>query len=132
MTAVESPCSLAGSRILVVEDDYFIAQEICMALQSDGASIVGPAPDLRSSLELIEREEIDCAVLDINLHGEYTFELARQLRKRGTPSVLATGFDDAILPLQLNQTLRFTKPVDLDALLRTVRSICQQRRREPS
>ena len=37
---------LAGHLVLVVEDDYFIAEEICAALREKGASVIGPAADV--------------------------------------------------------------------------------------
>ena len=33
---------LAGLRVLVVEDDYFIADEICSTLRAGGAEVLGP------------------------------------------------------------------------------------------
>ncbi len=44
------------------------------------------------------RQPLDCAVLDVNLHGEHVFQLAGELRARGVPSIFATGYDAAFLP----------------------------------
>ena len=43
---------LAGRRILVVEDEYFIAQDLQMLLQEIGAEPVGPVPTLQQALDL--------------------------------------------------------------------------------
>jgi DNA-binding response OmpR family regulator len=114
--------SLQGLRVLVVEDDYFIANEICTALRSAGAAIVGPAPDLETGLATIRRELLDCAVLDINLHGQLVFQIAAELRTRGIPSIFATGYDDSVIPENLADAVRLEKPIDLTALLRAVES----------
>jgi DNA-binding response OmpR family regulator len=114
--------SLHGLRVLVVEDDYFIASEICSALKRAGAAIIGPAPDLETGLATMRRELLDCAVLDINLHGQPAFQIAAELRARGIPSIFATGYDESIIPESLADAVRLEKPIDLAALLRAVES----------
>jgi DNA-binding response OmpR family regulator len=111
---------LTGKRILVVEDDYFIATEICTALQRQGATIVGPAGDIAQAAALVHAEQIDVAVLDINLHGEMTFDLARELRRRGAGAILATGYDATVVPEDLADVSYFEKPVNLLELVRVV------------
>jgi DNA-binding response OmpR family regulator len=111
---------LDGVNILVVEDDYFIASEICNALRQCNAHIVGPAPDLSRGLQLLDDSTIHCAVLDINLHGEFVFDLANEALRRGVPVIFATGYDEGIIPELLVSNLRLEKPVDLRALVRAV------------
>jgi DNA-binding response OmpR family regulator len=123
-TADKAP--LAGLRILVVEDDYFIADEICATLRESGAEVLGPAPDIQQGLDVVKSQHIDCAVLDINLHGDLAFSLASELRDRGTPSIFATGYDRSVLPGAFSDSVRLEKPVDLTALLHAVQSVCRQ------
>jgi DNA-binding response OmpR family regulator len=121
-TATATP--LAGLRVLVVEDDYFIADEMCTALRDGGAEVVGPSPDLEHGLDMVKSERIDCAVLDINLHGNLAFDLASELRTRGTPSIFATGYDQSVLPGAFSDCVRLEKPINLGELLRAVQSVC--------
>jgi DNA-binding response OmpR family regulator len=123
----ENQTQLAGLRVLVLEDDYFIADEMCSTLREYGAEIVGPAPDLDHGLRLVRSEEIDCAVLDINLQGSLTFGLASELRKRGTPAIFATGYDESVLPDEFSGCIRLEKPVNLRALLQAVQSACSRK-----
>jgi DNA-binding response OmpR family regulator len=118
--------TLRGLRVLVVEDDYYIAAEICGALRASGAEVVGPSPDIAHGLHLVRTESIDCAVLDINLRGDLAFALADELKQRGTPSIFATGYDDSVLPREFSAHIRLEKPVNLSALLRTVQSLCSK------
>jgi DNA-binding response OmpR family regulator len=120
----ENPAPLAGLRVLVVEDDYFIADEICTTLRNGGAEVLGPAPDIEHGLDVARSEQLDCAVLDINLHGALAFNLADELRKRGTPSIFATGYDHSVLPGAFSDSVRLEKPVNLSELLRAVQSVC--------
>ena len=115
---------LAGLRILVVEDDYYIADEICTTLRNSGAEVLGPLPDVKNGLDVVTSEHIDCAVLDINLHGHLAFSLARELQQRGTPSIFATGYDSSVLPETFSSSVRLQKPIDLTALLQAVQSVC--------
>ena len=113
---------LLGSRVLVVEDDYFIALELCTVLRTAGADIIGPMRDVQSGLAAIGREQIDCAVLDINLQGQLGFQIAAELRARDIPAIFATGYDDTTIPEELAAVPRLEKPVDLKALCRAVES----------
>jgi DNA-binding response OmpR family regulator len=116
---------LQGLCVLVVEDDYFIALELCNALRAAGADVIGPARDVTTALSAIRDERIDCGVLDINLHGQLAFEIATELRARGIPAIFATGYDASMIPDELADAVRLEKPVDLAALCRAVESACQ-------
>jgi CheY-like chemotaxis protein len=78
---MNSPRPLVGCKILIVEDDYFIADDFAAILEAAGAWIVGPAGTLSDAMGLMERtERLDGAILDINLHGEMAYTLADALR----------------------------------------------------
>ena len=78
---------LTGRRILVVEDEYFLADDIGRAFRALGAEIAGPVGHLEDALEILNDGGIlDAAVLDVNIRNEMIFPLARQLRARGVPS----------------------------------------------
>jgi DNA-binding response OmpR family regulator len=121
---------LAGHVVLVVEDDYFIAEEICAALRKRGAAVIGPAPDVEHGRALLDKQPLDCAVLDVNLHGEHVFTLADELRARGVPSIFATGYDAGFLPTAFRDAIYLQKPIDIAALIRAVR-ITSRNHREP-
>ena len=121
---------LRGLRVLVVEDDYFIALELCHALRNAGAEVVGPARSVQSGLDAIRSEQLDCAVLDINLQGQMGFQIAEELRARDVPAIFATGYDRGTIPDGLADLPRLEKPVDLSALCRAVESsVCDARGR---
>ncbi|MEP7246239.1 MAG: response regulator [Gammaproteobacteria bacterium] len=112
---------LAGHVVLVVEDDYFIAEEICAALREKGAVIVGPAPDVEQGRALMHGQPLDCAVLDVNLHGEQVFTLAGELQARGVPAIFATGYDVGFLPTRFRKSVYLQKPIEIGALIRAVK-----------
>ena len=86
---------IAGKRILVIEDEAVIAAMVEDMLTELGAVVVGPAGTLALGLELAEREEIDAAVLDVNLRSERVDPIADMLRARSIPVVFATGYGAA-------------------------------------
>lgn len=120
--------SLAGLRVLVVEDDYFIADEVCSTLREHGAEVVGPAPNVETGLQLVKSEPLDCAVLDINLQGDLAFDIASELRRRGTPAIFATGYGVSVLPGEFSDCVRLEKPVNLRALQQAVKTACATQR----
>jgi DNA-binding response OmpR family regulator len=115
------PEQLEGYRVLVVEDDYFVAQDLCSMLRARGASVVGPARNISVGRELANAHRPDCALLDINLHGEYAFDLAEELQMRGVRTVFTTGYDTSFIPPRLRHTACLQKPVDANALVQSIR-----------
>jgi CheY-like chemotaxis protein len=67
-------------------------------LADGGATVVGPAGRVAKALDLLGREEVDAALLDVNLAGENTAPVAEELRRRGIPFAFATGYGAAGLP----------------------------------
>jgi two-component sensor histidine kinase len=84
--------SLAGRRILLVEDEVMVAWALEDMLSGLGCAVVGPAARIDQALELIETINVDAAVLDINLNGEEGYPVADALRARGVPFIISTGY----------------------------------------
>lgn len=101
-----------GRRILVVEDNFLAAEVVRDMLETSGCTVVGPVGRLAEGLRLAEQEELDGAVLDINLNGDWCFPIARALRQREVPFIFLTGYDDvAIIPTELRPVRRLGKPI---------------------
>ncbi len=61
------PTALAGARVLVVEDEPFIAFDLVMAIEDAGGQAIGPASTVQDALDLIAGMLPDGAILDVNL-----------------------------------------------------------------
>lgn len=83
---------LAGQRILIVEDEVILAWALQDMLTSYGCVVVGPAAGVAEALDLIGREGIDAAVLDVNLNREKCYPVADALVRRGLPFVFSTAY----------------------------------------
>lgn len=111
ITATET--MLTGRRVLLVEDEFFIADDIVFQLEAGGAEVVGPAASVDAAIGLIERtERIDGAILDVNLQGVMSWPVADALLGRGVPFLFATGYDKASIPARYAGIVRCEKPVD--------------------
>lgn len=119
MTKIAEP-SFQGHRLLVVEDEYFLAQEVCEGLKDMGAEIVGPAGSVDDALALIEGGTLHGAVLDVNLGGEPVFPVADRLAERGVPFLFTTGYDASAIPDRFGAVVRCEKPVDVDRVVRAI------------
>ena len=113
--------SLAERRVLVVEDDYYQADDIAGALGRAGAAVVGPFRNETAALPALDRDGVDCAVLDINFGCGVSFELADRMRDHGMPFLFLTGYERAIIPERFRDVKRLTKPLDERRLVEGVR-----------
>lgn len=103
--------TLADCHILVVEDEYMLAEDLREELESAGAFVLGPAPDVDSALALLAVEpQIDGAILDINLSGQASFAVADELLRRKVPFVFTTGYDRHAIPDRYQHLPRCEKP----------------------
>jgi DNA-binding response OmpR family regulator len=109
---------LNGLKILLVEDEFFVALELKSILHDLGAEVVGPVARLNSARDLATSEPLQGAVLDVKLDGDTSFPLAEELLQRGVPVIFTTGFDAAALPAKFRDAPRLAKPVNGDALRR--------------
>ena len=112
---------LDGKRILLVEDDYFIVQDLARAFSAAGAEVVGPAATLPDALRLVASSgALDGAVLDINLQGEMVYPLADVLMNRGVAFVLSTGYDREAIPSRFDSIIRCEKPVSPEQVAKSL------------
>jgi DNA-binding response OmpR family regulator len=123
-----SSSPLAGHRVLVVEDEYFLADDIVRALQALGARVIGPYGELEDATRVLDDDgAIDAAIIDINLRSEMVFPLARVLRARNIPFVFATGYDRGTIDAEFQDIRVWEKPVDLAAMARDLGNLIRGR-----
>lgn len=102
---------MSDIRVLIVEDDPFIAMDIELAV----------ADQLGDSAELIVVESVtqahrasaaklSCALLDIDVVGGKTFEVAASLLQNGTPFAFVSGSAPGDVPEHLRKVRFLRKP----------------------
>lgn len=114
--------ALVGKRILVVEDDYFLADDLATSLQRAGATVLGPVPNVDQALAIVRANAaVDAAILDINLGGDTNaYPVAEALRERGVPFALATGYDLSDVRGDFAEAPHVTKPMVLRDVVRAL------------
>ena len=114
-----NPVSLRGRRILLVEDDFLVAEVISAILEEDGAVVVGPVGSVSEALTFIASRTADFhqAVLDLNLHGARSYAVADALLALGIGFVFTTGYDASTLEEPYRSYPHCMKPVARDELV---------------
>ena len=101
---------LQGQRILVVEDSPVVADASEDMLADLGCIVIGPTGNMAFALQLAEEEEIDGAIVDINIRGGKAFPVLRILERRGIPFILTSGYADWSMPPDWADRPRLAKP----------------------
>lgn len=102
---------MSGIRILIVEDDPFIAMDIESAVAEklgDAVEmiIVESVEDARQAASL----SLSCALLDIDVVGGKTFGVAESLLANGTPFAFVSGSTPSDVPSPLRDVRFLRKP----------------------
>lgn len=114
-------CERQPKRILLVEDEYLVAEDMAYELRRLGFEVLGPIANVALALRLVDREPvIDGAVLDVNLNGESSYDVADALLARDVPFAFMTGYDENSLPARFAAVARFNKPVTRAILHREI------------
>jgi DNA-binding response OmpR family regulator len=108
---------LRGRRILIVEDEIMIAMMLESALIDVGCDIVGPFSNLQEANTAIDHGDFDAAVLDINLRGDTSFGLARNLMRQGIPIVMVSGYTPDVLPGDVRVDFFHEKPFQSSTII---------------
>jgi CheY-like chemotaxis protein len=91
--------ALVGLTILVVEDEYFIADELERNLSAAGAHVVGPVGAADEALDLVSStDSLDFALLDLNLNGDSALPIADRLVEAGVPFAFVSGYGAGAIP----------------------------------
>lgn len=114
-------------RILVVEDDYFLAQQLTEEIKALGDDVIGPFPDVHDAIHYVDFA--GAAILDIRLGEETSFDIAACLMHRETPFVFYTGLDKRNIPPRLGPQRVVLKPSNTEALVHALRK--EAARRDP-
>lgn len=115
---------LEGLNVLVVEDQYYIADEMRRTVRGLGGQVIGPAKDAESALGLIEAHGLpDLAVLDVDLGGSSIYPVAEVLRSHGAPFIFASGYEPWAVEAPFRSTPFAPKPVTAAGFIAALRRL---------
>ena len=87
---------MSSGKILIVEDEALVAEDIRQHLVEAGYDVVATANRGEAALDILSRQSVDLVMLDIMLAGEWDgIETAEQIRRHyQTPVVFLTAYSD--------------------------------------
>ena len=115
---------LERCKVLVVEDEYFLADDLAKALRSQGAHVVGPIADLDEAVDQVRHGGFDVAVLDLNLRDQAAYVIADQLERAAIPFMFVTGYSAGVIPQRFRHAVRLEKPYNMEVLVQSVSQLC--------
>ena len=113
------PQTLAGKRVLIVEDETLVALLLEDTLADFGCIPVGPPCNtVAKALEVVGAETLpfDLALLDVNLKGEKVYPVAYALAERHIPFLFVSGYGEKALPPGLSDWKVCVKPFTVSEL----------------
>jgi DNA-binding response OmpR family regulator len=108
-------------RILVAEDEFVTAFDLCDTFEEAGYEVEGPHAGISSAMLACQKEKPDLAILDIELADGLSYELAQKLLDDNVPVILHSerGQCDAIAA-RFPQAVALAKPCPPTILLDAV------------
>lgn len=103
--------ALKGAKVLILEDEYFLADDLARALRDAGAQPVGPVNTVQQAEELVASESPDAAILDLNLRGEMASDFVERLSTTDVRCVIVSGYAIDAFPELVCSAPRLEKPV---------------------
>ncbi len=106
--------------VLIVEDEWLVAQDHAGNLRGLGHDVVGPCATVAAALAAIHAQRVDAALLDVELRNEKSYAVAEELARRGIPFTFVSGHAVVDLPAAMRDQPLLAKPVDVSSLTRAV------------
>lgn len=123
-----SDAPAGGLRILVVEDELLIATSLELSLEGHGHRVMGPVSTVKAALRILETEQPDLALLDYRLADSTTEPLLPELRQRGIPVCVLSGYGRDQLPEAYADCQLVEKPFYIRQLIDTIGRMGLRRR----
>jgi CheY-like chemotaxis protein len=115
-------------RVLVVEDETLVSMLIEDMVSDCGGHVVGPAATFEQAIAVALEEELDLAILDVNMAGLAVYPVADILRRRGIPFIFVTGYDPSIVPAPYRHAPVLLKPFSHETFSETFDAAVTERR----
>jgi DNA-binding response OmpR family regulator len=120
--------TVPGWKIMIAEDDLFLARELQTVLADAGYSVAVLTDFVRPTDEILSYQP-DLLILDLNLPGSSGFDICRFLKLRSSfPILILTARDslaDELAALGFGADDYLTKPFDPDRLLARVQRLLE-------
>lgn len=116
------------ARVIIVEDEPLVAENLRDDLVEAGFDVVGVAPRVESALKLIEGTGFDVAIIDANLAGTSAAPAAAALSARGLPFMVLSGYAREQLQREFSEAVYIQKPYRVRKLIDALNSLLHKQR----
>lgn len=103
-------------RILLIEKDSVVANDLALELEALGMWISGITNSLIGALKEIEEKDLDFALLSVELQDGVSYQVARRLMTLGVPFAFFTSFENDEIDPEFRHVPRLSKPLDTPAI----------------
>jgi len=100
---------LLPKRILILEDEYFIAADCAKEVVRHRMAVIGLFETVESALQTLAHDNPDGAIVDLKVQEVMAFEVIEALQDRGIPLVIYSGYDQVMLPKHLAEIVMVQK-----------------------
>ncbi|MFM7378850.1 MAG: ANTAR domain-containing response regulator [Erythrobacter sp.] len=108
-------------RILVAEDEFITAFDLCDTFEEAGYEVEGPHAGISSAMLACQKERPDVALLDVELADGLSLELAQKLIDENVPVILHSEPEDTrALAIRFPKATTLVKPCPPAELLGAV------------
>lgn len=116
------------ARVLVVEDEYLVADLLSRILEDAGYAVIGPVSRVANGCLMVQalNRQIDAAILDISLNSEQSYPIAEELLKREVPFMFTTTYSRQEIAPRFADRPCLGKPYRRSDLLRVLSSIMRR------
>lgn len=101
---------LAGACLLIVEDNFLIAEQLSRLIRDEGAEVVGPVATSQTACTLIRSRSLNGAFLDVSLRWEDSTQVAQLLEERHVPFLVLSGHEREFISSRFPQAPYMSKP----------------------
>ncbi|HZP98385.1 MAG TPA: response regulator [Reyranella sp.] len=109
--------SLSGKRILIVEDNFLVAEELCQIVRDAHGEARNACASSHAALDALTEGQFDGALLDVQLQNSSSVEVARELAARHIPFVVVSGYSRDWLAPELRNAPYLAKPFNREELV---------------
>lgn len=117
----------AAKKILIVEDEYFLAEIIRSRLTAEGYEAF-VAEDGETAIEFLRKEKVDLVLMDVMMPGMNGWETTRRIKEvealKSIPVVFLTALgrhEDHMKAHEVGGQDYLMKPFEMDDLIRIVK-----------
>ena len=108
---------LLEMRVLIAEDSWLFADTLAVLLEEEGAHILGPFGTVCQAMDCLSGEDVDFALVDLNLGDAFADRLVDSLVARQVPYAIVTGYQALPTTADRAAVAMLRKPCDTKQLI---------------